>query len=142
MAVEVPTPRFRIQQNGGNHGLHVAALPGTNGHASAAERAADKNIGHTLDVGAAGIAGDQMLNQLLANKWRQAGLRENIVERACQIGLRGLPGRQNGSRAIDREKRFGGGIVIALERDHRADPVGGVVLLRACAGLPWDTSSR
>ena len=84
----VATPRFRIHENGRNYRLHIATLARTNRHTVTAERAADKNIRHALDIGAAWVAGDEMLNQLLANKWRQAGLRENVVERACQIGFR------------------------------------------------------
>ena len=76
-----------------------------------------------------------MLNQLLANERRQAGLRENIVQRAAQIGLSRLTRRKRDCGAVHREQCLRGRIVIALERNHRANPVGGIVLLQRGAGL-------
>ena len=101
-----------------------------------------ENSGDALDVGGAGIAGHQMLDQLLANKGRQTGLSENIVQSAAQIRLRRLTRRKSGGRAIHGEKRLCGRIVIALERDHGPDPVGGVVFYAACCPAASDTSSR
>jgi hypothetical protein len=64
--------------------LHVAA------HAGAV---VGEDSGHARDVRRAGIAGDQMLDQLAADERADVGVVEDVGQRAGQVHLGGLARR-------------------------------------------------
>ena len=114
----VAASRFRIEQDGGDDGLQISPLPRSEAYSRTAEHAAIERCCDALHIRGAGVAGHQVLNQLLANKRRQARLRENIVERALQIRRRVLPSWKRYGGAVDRQQRLRGGVVIGVERFH------------------------
>jgi hypothetical protein len=68
--VRVPSARFRIQQDRRDHCLQVTSHTGS---------IVAKNRGNPADVCRGRVAGDQVLNQILADEGRNVGVRENIV---------------------------------------------------------------
>ncbi len=83
----VAAPGFRIQQNGGQRGLHVAAFPRT----IAIEFSAGEGLRHALHVGGAGIAGHQLLDQLRGDEWRKIWMIEDYRKNGVQFLFGGLP---------------------------------------------------
>ncbi len=71
--------RLVIHQDGGDHGLHIAAY---------SLAVVLENRGHPLQIRWAGVAGDQMLDQLLGNEDRGIGVVEQGVEGDLQVAVR------------------------------------------------------
>ena len=69
---------FRIEENLGNHGRQIPS------HAIAV---IVEDLRHAADIFGAGIAGDQFLDQLLADKRGHVGMCENVLQTRVKIGL-------------------------------------------------------
>ena len=82
-ARRVAGARFGVGQNRGDHRLHVAPD---------ARAIIQEYGGNAADVRRAGIAGDQVLNQLFANEWRNGLLGHQGVQHGLEILRRSLSG--------------------------------------------------
>src|SRR5208337_915647 len=111
---------FRIEENGGDDGLQIAT------HAAAV---VVEDLGNTADISGTRIAGDQFLNQLLANKWAHVGVIENVLQAGVEIGLDVAAGGKH--HAV--QQYFGGLAVVLLVRKHGAAEIAPVEEL---GGLP------
>ena len=72
-----------------------------------------------------------MLDQLLADERPDIRMIENVIQRRFQIGFGG-PARRHHQTV---QQRLRSGVVVRLERHHRADVVRRIVLLQRRAGL-------
>ncbi len=73
--------RFGIEQDRGQHGLHIAAHAGT---------VVGECGGHTRHICRARLARHQMLDQLLAHKWAHIRMIEDIVSSALSRSCCGV----------------------------------------------------
>ena len=80
----VAGPRFGVRQDSRDHSLAYRR------HARC--RHSENTLEMRLIYAGTGIAGHQMLNQLLADERRHGRLRHQSVEHGFEILLRGLPG--------------------------------------------------
>ncbi len=78
----------------GQDGLHDRAHVAANAAAVVRE-----HRGHARYIGWTGIAGDQMLDELLTDEWADIGMIENVVQRHLQILRRCLTRRQRQVRS-------------------------------------------
>ena len=115
---------FGIFEDGANDGLHVSAD---------AAAVVGEDGGDAGDVGGAGIAGDQMLDELAADERADVGVGEDVGQRAGEILLGGLAGRQDGAV----EENLGGGVMCAFDGGHGGVVVGGVVGKLGGGGRRW-----
>ena len=82
---------FRIEQNRRDDGLHITA------HAVAV---IVKDLRNAADISGTGIAGDQFLDQLLADKRGHVGMIENVLQARGEISLNGAARRKSSCRSI------------------------------------------
>ena len=73
-----------------------------------------ENLRHSADILRAGIARDQLLNQLRGNEWTDVGMIENALHRGIQVRLRGT------ARSNDRpvQQLLGTFVMMAFEWNH------------------------
>ena len=86
--LHVSRTRFRIHNNRGQYGLHVAS------HAATVVGEDRSNSRH---IGRPWIAGHQVLDELSADKGANVWVRKNVIEGALQVLLGRLAGRKRGS---------------------------------------------
>ena len=103
-----------VGEDSRNDGLHIAA------HIAAVVGEDGRDAG---DIGGAGIAGHEMLDELPADEGTDIGMSKDVGERAVEILRGGLPGRESGSV----EKHLRGGVVVRFDRGHGHGVVGGAI---------------
>jgi hypothetical protein len=104
-----------VGEDGADDGGEVAAGAGAVVH---------KFLGHAVDVGGAGVVGDEALDELAADEGRGVGVVEEGVEEAFEVfGAAEVGGDDGAGGTGGADDGFGGGFVVTRVEDHRVDVV-------------------